>query len=93
MLLFGEYRYMFLSCILMNNKIYKINLITSVVWSKIVKVSEARGLFKQTSFCDEGPGFSKEVNPHLDYYWIRRGYISSHPGAMNLNTCAKLQIT
>jgi len=58
----------------------------SVVCRETRKVSGTRRSFKQTSFCDKGPGFSNEANPHLDFYWIRRGYISSHLGAMNLNS-------
>jgi len=61
----------------------------SVVCIDSKKVSETRRSFKQTCFCDKGPEFSNEANPHLVFYWIRRGYISSHLGAMNLNTCFK----
>jgi len=57
----------------------------SVVCIYSRKVSETRRSFKQTCFCDKGPEFSNEANPHLVFYWIRRGYISSNLGAMNLN--------
>jgi len=38
-----------------------------VVWSKNYESIIDKRSFKQTCFCDEGPGFSKEANPHLDY--------------------------
>jgi len=39
----------------------------SVVWSKNYENIREKRSFKQTCFCDEGPGFSNEANPHLDY--------------------------
>ena len=35
----------------------------SVVYRMNREVSETRMSFKQTCFCDKGPGYSKEANP------------------------------
>jgi len=51
------------------------------------EVSVTRRSFKQTSFCDKGPGYSNEANTPYDYCCIRRGYLSSHCRAKNLNSC------
>jgi len=45
-------------------KFIKQRLPTSVVCRINRKVSETRRSFKQTYFCDKGPGFSNEANPH-----------------------------
>jgi len=52
----------------MNNKIYKINITYECYLEKNYEGIRGKRPFKQTSFCDEGPGFSKEANSHLDYY-------------------------
>jgi len=70
----------------MNNKKIITNITHECCLEQNYESIRGKRPFKQTSFCDEGPGFSKEANAHLDYYWIQRGCISSHPGAMNLNT-------